>query len=71
MLTSIDTTLEQHLTLSKDLTVILIDEPQLRHQIEQCIDMRTKLHAQFNVGLAHVVVGHCFHIDRMSFFYHC
>jgi ATP-dependent Clp protease ATP-binding subunit ClpA len=51
MLTSLTLTIEQNLSLARDLSVILTNEPQIRHQIEQLIEIRSRIKEQFDVNI--------------------
>jgi hypothetical protein len=48
-LNSLTLTIENHLSLARDLSVNLPNEPQIRHQIEQLIEIRNKIKEQFDV----------------------
>jgi hypothetical protein len=48
---SLNLTIENHLSSARDLSVILTNEPQLRHQIEHLIEIRNKIKEQFDVNL--------------------
>jgi hypothetical protein len=48
-LDSLTLTIENYLSLARDLSVNLPNEPQIRHQIEQLIDIRNKIKEQFDV----------------------
>ena len=51
ILVSLTLAIEKNLSLAKDLSVILTNEPQIRHQIEQLIEIRNKIKEQFDVNL--------------------
>ncbi|CAF3588697.1 unnamed protein product, partial [Rotaria sp. Silwood2] len=46
ILNSLTLTIENNLLLAKDLSLILTNEPQIRHQIEQLIQIRNKIKEQ-------------------------
>ncbi|CAF1499745.1 unnamed protein product, partial [Rotaria sordida] len=48
---SLISTIENNLSLAKDLSLILTNEPQIRHQIEQLIQIRNKIKEQFNLTI--------------------
>jgi len=43
-------TIENHLSSARDLSINLPNEPQIRHQIEQLIEIRNKIKEQFDVN---------------------
>jgi hypothetical protein len=50
ILTNLTLIIEQNLASAIDLSVILTNEPQIRHQIEQLIEIRNKIKEQFDVN---------------------
>ena len=52
-LQSLILTIENHLNSGRDLTNVLPNEPQIRHQMEQLIDIRNKIKEQFDVISLH------------------
>ncbi|CAM4782634.1 unnamed protein product, partial [Rotaria magnacalcarata] len=51
ILDSLTLTIENNLSIAKDLSLILSSEPRLRHQMEQLTQMRNKLKEQFNLTI--------------------
>jgi hypothetical protein len=50
-LTSLTLTIENNLVSARDLSNILPNEPQIRHQIEQLNETRNKIKEQFDVNI--------------------
>jgi hypothetical protein len=50
-LTSLTLTIENNLLSARDLSNILPNEPQIRHQVEQLNETRNKIKEQFDVNI--------------------